>query len=82
VSNENHFLTKENEELKRDVKSLQRRIRLLRLVLGTISRTPLCATARASAKDALKMDGKLSRLAIEVKKMMRRPIGGSSREKS
>lgn len=67
VSNENHFLAKENEELKRDVKSLQRRIRLLRSTLDTI-KSPLCVTTRGIAKDALKMDRKLSRLAIEIKK--------------
>jgi hypothetical protein len=75
---ESHFLTKENEELKRDIKSLQRRIRLLRSALSSI-KSPLCVTARRVAEDAFKADSKLSRLAIEVKKMMRRPIGGSSR---
>ena len=74
-SNENHFLAKENEELKRDVKSLHRRIRLLRLALKTITSLQSVTVAYLTSQDALKADLKLSRLAIQVKKMMRRPIG-------
>ena len=87
-SNENHFLIKENEELKRDIKSLQRRIRLLRSFLKMVPQRvvafgdPGVLFLREAAKDALKADSKLSRLAIEVKKMMRRPIGGVGRREA